>query len=91
MDTQLLWGLIRVGLALVVIVPLTIWATRWYGRKQGGGQDLRIKEALSLGTNRALYVVIWEDRQLLLGVTGQNITVLGERSLQKTDQQEVAE
>jgi flagellar biogenesis protein FliO len=91
MDTELIWGLVRVILALALIVPLTILATRWYGRRQVGGQDLRVKEALSLGANRALYVVLWEDRQFLLGVTGQQITVLGEKPQPQSEQKEVPE
>jgi flagellar biogenesis protein FliO len=65
----------------VVLIPLAIFATRWYGKKQGGGGELRVKEVLSLGANRALYVVVWEDKQLLIGVTNQQITVLGEKQL----------
>lgn len=38
MDTELIWGLVRVILALAIIVPLTILATRWYGRRQVGGR-----------------------------------------------------
>lgn len=80
MDLQLVWGLVRVIVALVVLIPLAIFATRWYGKKQRGG-ELRVKEVLSLGANRALYVVVWEDKQLLIGVTNQQITVLGEKQL----------
>ena len=42
MDAELIWGLVRVVLALAIVVPLTIFATRWYGRRQGQGLNLRI-------------------------------------------------
>lgn len=77
MDKTLFWGLIRVVIALVIIIPAAIYATRWYGKKQiGDGRELKVKEALSLGTNRALYIVEWKEKYLLLGVTNQNITLL---------------
>lgn len=79
MDATMIWGLIRVFLVLLVVVPGAIYTTRWYGKKQMPGKDLRIKEALSLGPNKALYVVEWEDKCLLLGVTNQTITLLEER------------
>ncbi|HHW71633.1 MAG TPA: hypothetical protein GX393_00205 [Firmicutes bacterium] len=90
MDLEMIWGLVRVVVALAIVLPLTILAARWYGRRQVGGQNLRIKEVLSLGTNRALYLVEWGDKQLLLGVTAQSITVLGEQQPQ-TDHEEVPE
>lgn len=77
MDKTLIWGLVRVIVALIIIVPAAIYATRWYGKKQiGGTQELQVKEALPLGTNRALYIVEWEEKRLLLGVTNQSITLL---------------
>ena len=59
MDLEMIWGLVRVVVALAIVLPLTILAARWYGRRQVGGPNLRIKEVLSLGTNRALYLVEW--------------------------------
>ncbi|HBN97190.1 MAG TPA: hypothetical protein DDZ66_12905 [Firmicutes bacterium] len=76
MDSSMIWGLVRMVVALVIIVPGAFFVTRWYGRKHTVGQDLRIKEALSLGSSRALYVVEWADKRYLLGVTNQAITLL---------------
>jgi len=76
MDSTMIWGLVRMVLALVIIVPSAFYVTRWYGRKHTVGQNLCIKEALSLGSNRALYVVEWESERYLLGVTNQTITIL---------------
>ncbi len=91
MDTSLIWGLVRLVLALVVIVPAAFFVTRWYGQKHLGGQDLRIKEALNLGTNRALYVVQWKDKHYLLGVTNQSVTLLDQRRTPQSDIGEVLE
>lgn len=91
MDTELIWGLVRVVLALVIVVPLTVLAARWYAKRQVGGQTLRVREALSLGANRGLYLVVWEDKQFLLGVTAQQITLLAEKPLSQTDEKEVTE
>lgn len=86
MDLDLFWGLLRVILALVLIVPASIFATRWYGKRQAGAGSVRIKEAVSLGANRALYVVEWEGKELLLGVTNQSITLLYEQVRQEMEE-----
>lgn len=87
----MIWGLIRLFVALVVVVPGAIFVTRWYGKKQAVGQNLRIREALSLGSNRALYVVEWQDKRLLLGVTNQTITLLDQELSSQSDKEEVLE
>lgn len=86
MDKSLYFGLLRVILALAIIIPAVIYSTRWYGKKQyGGGKELKVKEALALGANRALYIVEWENVHLLLGVTNQNITLLEIRNSQQSN------
>ncbi len=91
MDSSMIWGLVRMVLALVIIVPGAFFVTRWYGTKHTVGQDLRIKEALSLGSSRALYVVEWEDKRYLLGVTNQTITLLDQECGSVCDNEEVLE
>ncbi len=91
MDTTMIWGLVRMVLALLVIVPAAIFVTRWYGKKQTVGQNLRIREALSLGSNRTLYVVEWQDKSLLLGVTNQTITLLDHKEHVEHYKEEVLE
>lgn len=76
MDSTMIWGVVRMVIALLIILPGTFFVTRWYGQRQRVGQDLRVKEVLSLGSNRGLYVVEWEERRYLLGVTNQTITLL---------------
>jgi flagellar biosynthetic protein FliO len=74
-------------LALVIVVPGAFFVTRWYGKRHTGGQDLRVKEALSLGPNRAIYVVEWKNKSYLLGVTNQAISLLDSEN----DREEVHE
>lgn len=90
MDTTMIWSLVRLGLVLLVVIPGAIYATRWYASRQTPGKDLRIKEALSLGPNKAVYVVEWRERTLLLGVTNQSITVLDHQaSVSEVEDKEV--
>ncbi|HHT68940.1 MAG TPA: FliO/MopB family protein [Firmicutes bacterium] len=91
MDSTMIWGLLRLALALVIVVPGAFFVTRWYGKKHTVGQKLRIKEALSLGPNRALYLVEWEKESYLLGVTNQTITLLDHKPDVKSDVEEVRE
>ena len=76
MDRDLLWGLIRLFITLAVLIPALVYITRWYGRKRSLGQSVAVKETIPLGSNKALYVVEWRNSRLLLGVTGQSISVL---------------
>lgn len=92
MDTTMIWSLVRLGLVLLVVIPGAIYATRWYASRQTPGKDLRIKEALSLGPNKAVYVVEWREHTLLLGVTNQSITVLDHQaSVSEVEDKEVIE
>lgn len=76
MDGSLIWGLVRVVIVLFIIIPSVYYVTKWYARKQMPSGDLKIKSALSLGQNKILYVVEWEGKKLLLGVTNQTISLL---------------
>lgn len=91
MDSSMIWGLVRMVLALVIIVPCAFFVTRWYGKKHTVGQSLRIKEALSLGSSRTLYVVEWENQRYLLGVTNQTITMLDQKLNSQYAKEEVPE
>ncbi|NLJ79466.1 MAG: FliO/MopB family protein [Firmicutes bacterium] len=81
MDAEILWGLIRVLISLALIIPAVFYATRWYAKRQSLGKSVLVQEIISLGTNKALYVVEWEGVRMLLGVTGQSITVLKQQSI----------
>ncbi|HKM43277.1 MAG TPA: flagellar biosynthetic protein FliO [Limnochordia bacterium] len=91
MDSSMIWGLVRMVLALVIIVPGAFFVTRWYGKKHTAGQSLRIKDALSLGSSRTLYVVEWENERYLLGVTNQTITMLDQKLNSQYAKEEVPE
>ncbi|NMA61633.1 MAG: flagellar biosynthetic protein FliO [Firmicutes bacterium] len=80
METEMIWGLVRLIVVLLVVIPGAIYATRWYAKRQTLGKDLRIMEALSLGPNKALYLIEWDDQSLLLGVTNQTITLLASKT-----------
>lgn len=82
MDDVMLWGLVRLFLVMLIVVPAAFFATRWYAKRQSPGKNLRVKEALSLGANKAVYVIEWEDRSLLLGVTNHSITLLDQKPAQ---------
>lgn len=85
----MIWGLLRLVVVLLVIIPGAIYAARWYGKRQAPGKNLRIKEALSLGTNKALYLIEWDDKTILVGVTNQNITVLDSQESKHEQDKEV--
>ena len=76
----MIWGLVRLIVVLLVVIPGAIYATRWYAKRQTPGKDLRIMGALSLGPNKALYLIKWDDQSLLLGVTNQTITLLASKT-----------
>lgn len=85
MDGTMFWDFLRVIVVLAVVVPAAIFATKWYGKKQVPGKDLRIKGALSLGSNKAVYVIEWQGKHLLLGVTNHSITVLDAKDHREED------
>lgn len=76
MDGELLFGLVRVVIVLLIMAPAVYFLTRWYGRYQQKGSSIEINEVLPMGSNKALYIVTWERRRYLLGVTSQNITLI---------------
>lgn len=76
MDTELILGIVRVIVVLALLAPAVYWAARWYGRRHTGSTNLQIREVLPLGVNRALYVIEWDKRRYLLGVTPQAITLI---------------
>jgi len=88
MDRSLVWGLVRVIGVLLFIIPSVFYVTRWYAKKQMPGGSLKIKSALSLGQNKILYVVEWEGKKLLLGVTNQAISLLDQKVEAPTDDAE---
>lgn len=80
MDASLIWSLLRVVVVLLIIIPASIYATRWYAKKHTPDGNLKLKEALSLGTNKTIYVIEWDGKQFLVGVTNQTITLLDHKT-----------
>lgn len=89
-DKELIWSLVRLLVVLAVVIPGAIYTTRWYGKRLTPSKNLKVKEALSLGPNKALYLIEWEKRDILVGVTNQSITLLNSRDLNQ-DTEEVGE
>jgi len=77
LDREILWGLVRVFVVLAVLTPGVYALTRWYGGRQTKNTSIRLHETFFLGSNRALYVVEWEDTLFFIGVTSQSVNVLG--------------
>ncbi|MDU2066173.1 MAG: flagellar biosynthetic protein FliO [Sporomusaceae bacterium] len=62
-----------------VVVALAYFTSRFWGNKlnlAGRKNSSKILSSLSLGTNRAVYVVEMAGEYLVLGVTDHNITLL---------------
>lgn len=76
MDSLLILGLVRVVVVLAILAPAVYLATRWYGRRHTKGASIHVKEVMPLGVNRALYVIEWDKRRYLLGVTPQAVTLI---------------
>lgn len=85
MDAEIIRGFARVFIVLVVLVPLIYFATRWYGGLHGKNSSLLVKDRLSLGGNKFLYVVEWEGEQFLLAVSSQQINLIKTKFPNLTD------
>lgn len=85
MDREILWGFIRVIVVLAIFLPLIYFVTRWYAGLQVKNSSLIIKERVSLGNNKFLYIVEWENQQFFLAATAQQVTLISTQSLNQTD------
>ncbi len=79
------FGAIGMLAAVAGILAITYIVTRWVGGHGGGrgvragaAGELSVVATLTLGRNERLCLVKVHDRCLLLGVTGQSVTVLKE-------------
>lgn len=72
--------LLLAGFALVLM--LAYWTTRMVGRRYGAGMNsggsFQVLDRMAMGQDRMLCIVQVADKTLLLGVTPQTITNLGE-------------
>lgn len=76
LDWEILRGMLRTIIVLLVLAPIVYGVTRLYGVRRTKGTSIVIREGVSLGGQRGLYVVDWEGSRYLLGVTQQQIVVL---------------
>lgn len=68
-------------LTFALVIGLAYFASRFLGKRLGGLSAVgsnKIVSTLSLGANRAVYIVEIAGKFLILGVTDQNISVLQE-------------
>ena len=66
-------------LIVLAVIGACAWLIRRTPLARRTGKILQVKDSLSLGTRERLLVVRFEQRELLLGVNSQRITLLSER------------
>ncbi len=75
-----LWEWLKLILVFASVIVLAFVTTRFLGTRfhgVGAGRHLRVVESLSLGQRRSICLVEAGDRVLVVGVTDQQITLLG--------------
>ena len=65
-------------LIVLAVIGVCAWLLRRTPLVRRTGKILAVKDSLSLGTRERLLVVRFDDRNLLLGVNSQRITLLSE-------------
>lgn len=68
------------GLVLFLLYLVTRYITQRLGLPRGAGRHLAVLDTLPLGPGKGILLLRAGKRQLLLGVSGDRITVLGELS-----------
>lgn len=63
-------------LMVLGLIFVSAWVLKRFNIVQQGGSQLKVVTSLSLGAKERVIVVQVGEKQLLLGVTAQNITVL---------------
>ena len=78
-NTELLTqSLLSLMLVLALVVGL-LYASKWFiQRRPRGGRRLRFIEAMSVSNKEKLVLIEIDDRQLLIGVSPQQVTLLTE-------------
>lgn len=73
---QWIWAL----LSLLIVVALSYWVTRFFAGKFGISQarHLKVAESLFLGPNRHLYLLLVNERVLLIGSSEHGLSLLKE-------------
>ena len=87
-NTELLaQSLVSLMLVLALVVGL-LYASKWFiQRRPRGGRRLRFIEAMSVSNKEKLVLIEVDDRQLLIGVSSQQVALLTE--LDKPQQADV--
>jgi len=73
--------LVTVSLVFLIVLALSYFTTRWIGNYQKGrfsGKNIELMEALRLNQSQYIQIVRTGERYIILGVSKDNITLLGE-------------
>lgn len=75
-----IWGTLGAIVALIIVVVLAYWTTRFLAGRFGTSQakHLKVAESLFLGPNRHLYLLLVNDKVLLLGGTEHGLSLIKE-------------
>ncbi len=83
-DSLFSWGGYFQALAVLFLIVAALWVALWYLKRKGGFKiltmqgDLALESRMALGPKKALIVVRFLNKRVLLGVTDQQITMLTE-------------
>ncbi len=78
-DSEMIWGFVKVIIVLICLTPLIYYVTRWYGKLHNASTTITVTEKVSLGGNKAFYVVEWEEMQYLVAITSQTVTLIDKK------------
>lgn len=72
------WQLVKLILILATVGGLAYFTTRYLGRRMagGGGRHLRLVDGVALGPNRSVCLIRTPASALVVGVTGEGISLL---------------
>ena len=75
-------------LLVIGLLAATLWGLKRFGRMQlqqkSGQASIKVVESLSIGTRQRIVLVESDDQRILVGVTAQSLTGLGQWSTNRT-------
>ncbi|WP_438467266.1 flagellar biosynthetic protein FliO [Marinomonas sp. PE14-40] len=78
MSASSIWKMLLSLVFVIVLIPLSLWAMKKIQKVQGkfGNTPIQILNVQALGAKEKLVVIEVEQQKLLLGVTGQSISLI---------------
>ncbi|MDD4122288.1 MAG: flagellar biosynthetic protein FliO [Eubacteriales bacterium] len=76
-----IFSLVFALIAMICIILLTYYVSRWYGRKMGpiaGGKHIKAVDRMAVSKTGSLLIVDISGKQYLIGVSDQNVQILTE-------------